>query len=143
MGLKGVAFDCRSGDGDEKKDSSFMSGEVQGLGMMLPDRNAKKKGKKKASGESKDSHIAEALDKLREQTREAVKGLESVAGPRPGVENMGNDAMMEEWVKQFEELSGSQVSCLYVSLMLMVYVFTEFSSLLFMLNTNAAKYVSS
>lgn len=98
----------RSGDGDEKKDSSFMSGEVQGLGMMLPDRNAKKKGKKKASGESKDSHIAEALDKLREQTREAVKGLESVAGPRPGVENMGNDAMMEEWVKQFEELSGSQ-----------------------------------
>ncbi|WMV43611.1 hypothetical protein MTR67_036996 [Solanum verrucosum] len=98
----------RSGDGEEKKDSSFMPGEVQGLGMMLPDRNAKKKGKQKASGESKDSHVAEALDKLREQTREAVKGLESVAGPRPGVENMGNDAMMEEWVKQFEELSGSQ-----------------------------------
>lgn len=98
----------RSGDGDEKKDSSFMSGEVQGLGMRLPDRNAKKKGKQKASGESKDSHVAEALDKLREQTREAVKGLESVTGPRPGVENMGNDAMMEEWVKQFEELSGSQ-----------------------------------
>uniref|UniRef100_A0A0V0HU68 Putative peroxisome biogenesis protein 19-1-like n=1 Tax=Solanum chacoense TaxID=4108 RepID=A0A0V0HU68_SOLCH len=85
-----------------------MPGEVQGLGMMLPDRNAKKKGKQKASGESKDSHVAEALDKLREQTREAIKGLESVAGPRPGVESMGNDAMMEEWVKQFEELSGSQ-----------------------------------
>ncbi|KAJ8555611.1 hypothetical protein K7X08_013107 [Anisodus acutangulus] len=98
----------RIGDGEEKKDSSVMPGGVQGLGMTLPDRNAKKKGKQKASGESKDSHVAEALDKLREQTREAVKGLESVAGPRPGLENMGNDPMMEEWVKQFEELSGSQ-----------------------------------
>ncbi|XP_009768017.1 peroxisome biogenesis protein 19-1 [Nicotiana tabacum] len=98
----------RSGDGEDKKDSSFKPGKVQGLGMTLPDRNAKKKGKQKASGESKDSHVAEALDKLREQTREAVKGLESVAGPRPGVDSLGNDAMMEEWVKQFEELSGSQ-----------------------------------
>ncbi|XP_009605553.1 peroxisome biogenesis protein 19-1 [Nicotiana tabacum] len=98
----------RSGDGEDKKDSSFMPGKVQGLGMTLPDRNAKTKGKQNSSGESKDSHVAEALDKLREQTREAVKGLESVAGPRPGVDNLGNDAMMEEWVKQFEELSGSQ-----------------------------------
>ncbi|KAH0724678.1 hypothetical protein KY284_000543 [Solanum tuberosum] len=100
----------RNGDGEEKKDSSFMPSEVQGLGMMLPDRNAKKKRKQKASGESKDSHVTEALDKLREQTRKAVKGLESVTRPRPGVENMGNDAMMEEWVKQFEELSGSQLA---------------------------------
>ncbi|KAJ8526768.1 hypothetical protein K7X08_029245 [Anisodus acutangulus] len=87
----------RIGDGEEKKDSSSMPGGVQGLGMTLPDRNAKKKGKQKASGESKDLHVAEALDKLRVKTREAVKGLEFVAGPRPGVENMGNDAMMEEW----------------------------------------------
>ncbi|MCD7473161.1 hypothetical protein HAX54_014798 [Datura stramonium] len=34
---------------------------------------------------------------------------------------------MEEWVKQFEELSGSQVSYLYVSSMLMVCGFTDFS----------------
>lgn len=98
-----------------------MPGKVQGLGMTLPDRNAKTKGKQNSSGESKDSHVAEALDKLREQTREAVKGLESVAGPRPGVDNLGNDAMMEEWVKQFEELSGSQVYYLYVFSVLMVF----------------------
>lgn len=83
-----------------------MASEVQGLGMSLPDLKAKKKGKQKAS---KDSHVSEALEKLREQTREAVKGLESVAGPRPGVESFGSDPMMEEWAKQFEELAGSQV----------------------------------
>nr|XP_016502706.1 PREDICTED: peroxisome biogenesis protein 19-2-like [Nicotiana tabacum] len=96
--------ECRNGDGD-KKESSCMASEVQGLGMSLPDLKAKKKGKQKAS---KDSHVSEALEKLREQTREAVKGLESVAGPRPGVESFGSDPMMEEWAKQFEELAGSQ-----------------------------------
>ncbi|KAK4355917.1 hypothetical protein RND71_024888 [Anisodus tanguticus] len=110
----------RNGDGEDKKESSScMRSEVQGLGMSLPDLKAKKKGKQKASKEAKDSHVSEALDKLREQTREAVKGLESVAGPRPGVENFGSDPMMEDWMKQFEELAGSQARVnllLYVQL---------------------------
>jgi len=79
---------------------------VQGLGMGLPDLRSKKKGKQKVS---KESHVSEALDKLREQTREAVKGLESVSGEKPGGgDDLGKDAMMEDWVKQFEELAGSQ-----------------------------------
>lgn len=70
--------------------------------MGLPDLRSKKKGKQKVS---KESHVSEALDQLREQTREAVKGLESVPGAKPA----GGDPMMEDWVKQFEELAGSQV----------------------------------
>ena len=78
---------------------------VQGLGMGLPDLNSKKKGKQKVS---KESHVEEALDKLREQTREAVKGLESVtAASKP--DDSSQDAFMDDWVKQFEELAGSQV----------------------------------
>ncbi len=78
---------------------------VQGLGMGLPDLRSKRKGKQKVS---KESHVSEAIDKLREQTREAVKGLESLPGAKPS----GGDPMMEDWVKQFEELAGSQVLCL-------------------------------
>ncbi|CAM8877649.1 unnamed protein product [Rhodiola kirilowii] len=103
----------RSGDGEEKKEDgcSSMPADVQGLGKGLPDLRSKKKGKQKAV--SKESHVSEALDKLREQTREAVKGLESVTGAKPGVvgdakPGVVGDAMMEEWVKQFEELAGSQ-----------------------------------
>ena len=81
-----------------------MPSGVQGLGMGLPDLRSKKKGKQKVS---KESHVSEALDQLREQTREAVKGLESVPGAKPAV----GDPMMEDWVKQFEELAGSQVFC--------------------------------
>lgn len=96
----------RSGDNEgNKQENSSMPSEVQGLGVGLPDLRSKKKGKQKVS---KESHVSEALDKLREQTREAVKGLESVSGPKPMEENIGNDAMMEDWVKQFEELAGSQ-----------------------------------
>ncbi|XP_011031879.1 PREDICTED: peroxisome biogenesis protein 19-2-like [Populus euphratica] len=77
---------------------------VQGLGMGLPDLKSKKKGKQKVS---KESHVEEALDKLREQTREAVKGLESVtAASKP--DDSSQDAFMDDWVKQFEELAGSQ-----------------------------------
>lgn len=83
-----------------------MTAGVQGLGMGLPDLKSKKKGKQKVE---KESHVSEALDKLREQTREAVKGLEAVTGSAPVGEGLGNDAMMEDWVKQFEELAGSQV----------------------------------
>lgn len=101
--------------GDKKEESkqegnALTSGNVQGLGMGLPDLRIKKKGKQKVPPPKQESHITEALDKLREQTREAVKGLESVSGPRPPMagDGFGGDAMMEDWVKQFEELAGSQ-----------------------------------
>ncbi|KAJ9549974.1 hypothetical protein OSB04_022517, partial [Centaurea solstitialis] len=72
---------------------------VQGLGMGLPDLTSKKKGK-----QQKESHVSETLNKLRDQTRETVRG------PKPGGIDMfgGDDTMMEDWVKQFEELAGSQ-----------------------------------
>lgn len=93
------------GDGEEKKpESGSLPSGVQGLGMGLPDLKSKKKGKQKVLRES---HVTEALDKLREQTRETVKGLESMS--KPGGDDLGKDAMMEDWVKQFEELAGSQV----------------------------------
>ncbi|KAK6138636.1 hypothetical protein DH2020_027622 [Rehmannia glutinosa] len=83
--------DHNPGESKQEISSTLSSGSVQGLGMGLPDLRTKKK----------------ALDKLREQTRETVKGLESVSGPRPP-DNSGSDAMMDEWVKQFEELTASQ-----------------------------------
>ncbi|KAB2632465.1 peroxisome biogenesis protein 19-2-like [Pyrus ussuriensis x Pyrus communis] len=89
---------------EDKKEPSLPAG-VQGLGMGLPEIRAKKKGKQKVSGES---HVSEALDKLREQTREAVKGLESVTSAKPGGDDIVDDAMVEDWVKQFESLAGSQ-----------------------------------
>lgn len=96
----------RSKDSDANEhDSSSTPKEVQGLGMGLPDLKMKKKGKEKVS---KDSHVSEALDKLREQTREAVKGLESVTATKAVADDIENNAMMEDWVKQFEELAGSQ-----------------------------------
>ncbi|GAA0176304.1 membrane traffic protein [Lithospermum erythrorhizon] len=97
----------RGSDNGEKKQEKLLSNssEVQGLGMGLPDLRSKKKGKQKVS---KESHVTEALDKLREQTREAVKGLESVTGQKSGVEGFGNDAMMDDLVKQFEEMAGGQ-----------------------------------
>ncbi|KAL6985186.1 hypothetical protein U1Q18_018563 [Sarracenia purpurea var. burkii] len=96
----------RSGDAEVKnQESSSIPNEVQGLGMGLPDLRSKKKGKQKVL---KDSHVSEALDKLREQTKEAVKGLESMTGSKPGADDFDKDAMMEDWAKQFEELAGSQ-----------------------------------
>lgn len=117
-----VLWDYRGVDntGDKNEESkqegyALTSGNVQGLGMGLPDLKIKKKGKQKVSPPKQESHITEALDQLREQTREAVKGLESVSGPRPPMagDGFGGDAMMEDWVKQFEELAGSQVCVAY------------------------------
>ncbi|KAH6758962.1 peroxin 19-1 [Perilla frutescens var. frutescens] len=98
-----------NGDKGENKQQGC-SGNVQGLGMGLPDLKIKKKGKQKVPPPKQESHITEALDKLREQTREAVKGLESVSVTRPPTagDGFGGDPMMEDWVKQFEELAGSQ-----------------------------------
>lgn len=92
--------------GNKKETPSLPSG-VQGLGLGLPDLKSKKKGKQKVS---KDAHVSEALNKLREQTKEAVKGLEFInpPGAGAGVDDLGKDGMMEDWVKQFEELAGSQ-----------------------------------
>ncbi|MBA0744294.1 hypothetical protein Gogos_006926, partial [Gossypium gossypioides] len=92
------------GDGEEKKqESGSLPSGVVGLGMGLPDLKSKKKGKQKVSSES---HVTEALDKMREQTRETIKGLESMS--KPGGDDFGEDGLIDDWVKQFEELSGSQ-----------------------------------
>ncbi|KAF9689884.1 hypothetical protein SADUNF_Sadunf01G0138800 [Salix dunnii] len=121
----------RSGDGDEEsrkqneKDKekrnclpSLPTG-VRGLGMGLPDLKSKKKREKKVS---KESHVEEALDKLREQTREAVKGLESVtAASKP--DDSTKDAFTDDWVKQFEELAGSQVYHFAFSFLFFLFAF--------------------
>ncbi|TXG51147.1 hypothetical protein EZV62_023671 [Acer yangbiense] len=102
----------RSGEGngtEKKQESGSLPSGIQGLGMGLPDLKSKKKGKQKVA---KDSHVTEALDKLREQTREAVKGLESME--KPTGHDLGKDAMVEDWVKQFEELAGSQVFLMFL-----------------------------
>ncbi|XP_058766539.1 peroxisome biogenesis protein 19-2-like [Vicia villosa] len=91
-----------------KKESPSLPSGVQGLGLGLPDLRSKKKGKQKVS---KDAHVSEALNKLREQTKEAVKGLEFATPPgsvAAGLDDLGKDGMMEDWVKQFEEIAGSQ-----------------------------------
>ncbi|PSS04050.1 Peroxisome biogenesis protein like [Actinidia chinensis var. chinensis] len=83
----------RTSDSKEKEQqSSSLSGDVQGLGMGLPDLRRKTKGQQKIS---KESHVSEALDKLREH----------VTGPKPGADDFESDQMVEDWVKQFEEQS--------------------------------------
>ncbi|KAG8495928.1 hypothetical protein CXB51_009518 [Gossypium anomalum] len=85
----------KGGDDEEKKQESDTLPSFQRLGIGLPDLKCKKKGKQK-----------KALDKSREQTREAVKGLASMS--KLGGDDLSKDAMMEDWFKQFEELAGSQ-----------------------------------
>lgn len=101
-----------------KKESPSLPSGVQGLGLGLPDLRSKKKGKQKVS---KDAHVSEALNKLREQTKEAVKGLEFATPPGVGggIDDLGKDGMMEDWVKQFEEIAGSQVEA--CSLILLIW----------------------
>lgn len=107
---KVITCGCRSRDGAEKKQevASLPSG-VQGLGIGLPDLRSKKDKRKQKAPKDNSNHAAETLDKLRQQTREAVKGLDSLAGGN----DLGNNEMMEDWVKQFEELTGSQVIFLF------------------------------
>lgn len=80
-------------------------GVVQGLGMGLPDLKSKKKGKQNVSKEPH-QQVVETLDKLREKTRETIKELESMIASTP---EFGNEPLIEDWVKQFEELACSQV----------------------------------
>lgn len=102
------SFACSSdaGKNQSKQNPPPLPSGVQGLGMGLPDLRSKKKGKQKVS---KDAHVSEALDKLREQTVEAVKGIEFMSGSKPAGDDLGKDALVEDWLKQFEELAGSQV----------------------------------
>ncbi|RWW41470.1 hypothetical protein BHE74_00053044 [Ensete ventricosum] len=82
---------------------------VQGLGMGLPDLGARRKDHQRAQPGG--SHASEALEKLTQLTREAVRGLESATGaavPRDGDAGFDDDRMVDELVKQFEELAGSQ-----------------------------------
>lgn len=74
--------------------------------MGLPDMRSKKKGKQQVS---KEDHVAEILDKLREQTRETVKGLESISSKQQQPAS-DDDAMVEDFLKQFEDLAGSTVT---------------------------------
>ncbi|KAG9452318.1 hypothetical protein H6P81_005222 [Aristolochia fimbriata] len=83
--------------------SSAPASQVQGLGLGLPDLKSKKKGKQKSV---KDSHVNEALDKLTQQTREVVKGFESAVPPMSQADLLKDG--MEDFVKQFQELAGSQ-----------------------------------
>lgn len=95
--------------GEKREDKSALPSEVHGLVGGLPDLRSKKKGKQK-----KENHVAEAFEKLREQTREAVRGLESTtAKAKIGGDDIGKDGTMEDWVKQFEEMAGTQV-CFYL-----------------------------
>ncbi|XP_074317434.1 peroxisome biogenesis protein 19-2-like [Silene latifolia] len=94
-------------DVEDKGKKPSLPTNVQGLGLGLPDLRAKKKGTQKGASNS-ESHVSETLDQLRQQTREAVKNIELMAGGPKAGEDLSKDAMMEEWVKQFEELAGSQ-----------------------------------
>lgn len=76
------------------------------MGLGLSDLRSRKKGKQRAVL-SKESHVSEAVEKLAQQTRETVRGLESVASAPGG--DLGGDEMVEEFVKQFEQFAGAQV----------------------------------
>ncbi|KAI4342250.1 hypothetical protein MLD38_026894 [Melastoma candidum] len=96
-----AATSARSRDGGEaKRDLAPLGSGVQGLGMGLPDLRSKKlKVKQKPLKET--DHVAEALEKLRQQTRETVRGMENVTGG----DDPANNAMLEDWLKQFEEIA--------------------------------------
>ncbi|KAJ3680543.1 hypothetical protein LUZ60_016821 [Juncus effusus] len=103
-----------SSSSSSSKPSSF---GPTGLGMGLPDR---RKGKQRAPSTpqrgAKVNYASEALEKLTQQTRETVRGLETVTAASSGGGRAGgggeggfqDEAMVEEFVKQFEELAGSQ-----------------------------------
>ncbi|XP_006647636.2 peroxisome biogenesis protein 19-1-like [Oryza brachyantha] len=91
--------------------SSSASGDarpVKGLGLGLPDPKAPRRRAAKqptAPPPPRGAYASEALEKLTRETREAVRGLETATGAMAGLDD---DAMMEEFVKQFEEFAGAQ-----------------------------------
>ncbi|RWW32791.1 hypothetical protein GW17_00002517 [Ensete ventricosum] len=101
--------DGDGGEGRATLPSMASAPPVQGLGMGLPDLGARRKDHQRAQPGG--SHASEALEKLTQLTREAVRGLESATGaavPRDGDAGFDDDRMVDELVKQFEELAGSQ-----------------------------------
>eukprot|EP00252_Welwitschia_mirabilis_P002167 TRINITY_DN12078_c0_g1_i1.p1 TRINITY_DN12078_c0_g1~~TRINITY_DN12078_c0_g1_i1.p1 ORF type:complete len:254 (+),score=63.62 TRINITY_DN12078_c0_g1_i1:221-982(+) len=92
---------------------------VQGLGTGLPSPPGKKKGKQKAgvsenmsqatapTAPSAETHVAETLERLAQQTKETLKGMES-AMPKDNDDDLGGEKMVENLLKKFEELGGSQ-----------------------------------
>lgn len=116
----------KKGDGEEKGASSSAekaAAEVApsgvrglGAGMGLPGPGKKGKARKTGpqfGGPAKGvSPASEALEKLTQQTREAVLGLGTAtvgagSGQGAGVD-LDNERLMEDFVKQFEQMSGSQ-----------------------------------
>nr|XP_043637661.1 uncharacterized protein LOC122608635 isoform X1 [Erigeron canadensis] len=96
--------DYKRDGGENKAEASSLTTGGQGLGLGLgsglPDLKTKNKGKQKVA--PKESHASETLNNLRERTMETVKGLESIAGLKPGgVDGLGDDKM-EDLVKHFE-----------------------------------------
>ncbi|XP_062219838.1 peroxisome biogenesis protein 19-1-like [Phragmites australis] len=79
---------------------------VKGLGIGLPDPKApRRRAVKQPQPPPRGAYASEALEKLTRETREAVRGLETAT---EGVAGLEDDAMMEEFVKQFEEFAGAQ-----------------------------------
>lgn len=87
--------------------SSGSARPVKGLGMSLPDPRApRRRAARQPPPPPRGAHASEALEKLTRETREAVRGLETASG---GIAGLDDEAMMEDFVKQFEEFAGTQV----------------------------------
>ncbi|URD81227.1 peroxisomal biogenesis factor 19 [Musa troglodytarum] len=102
--------DGDGGEGTATLPSMASAPRVQGLGMGLPDLGGARR-KRQQRARPGGSHAFEALEKLTQLTREAVRGLESATGaavPRGGDAGFDEDSMVGELVKQYEELAGSQ-----------------------------------
>uniref|UniRef100_A0A453P8I5 Uncharacterized protein n=2 Tax=Aegilops tauschii subsp. strangulata TaxID=200361 RepID=A0A453P8I5_AEGTS len=86
--------------------SSGSARPVRGLGMSLPDPRApRRRAARQPPPLPRGAHASEALEKLTRETREAVRGLETATG---GIAGLDDEAMMEDFVKQFEEFAGAQ-----------------------------------
>nr|CAB3447433.1 unnamed protein product [Digitaria exilis] len=96
----------KSSGSEASASGSGAKGPVLGLGLGLPDPKApKRRGAKPPQPPPRGACASEALEKLTRETREAVRGLETATG---GVPSLDDEAMMEEFVKQFEEFAGAQ-----------------------------------
>ncbi|XP_078440386.1 peroxisome biogenesis protein 19-1-like [Wolffia australiana] len=103
--------------GAEFSSSLGNSAPVQGLGLgmgLSPLRQSKKKvpqGPKVDRSQPLDaSHASEALAMLTQQTQNAFLGLESAFGAQvsQSVEELEKEGMLNDFVKQFEEMAESQ-----------------------------------
>ncbi|KAM0849301.1 hypothetical protein ACQ4PT_053811 [Festuca glaucescens] len=86
--------------------SSGAARPVRGLGMSLPDPRApRRRAPRQPPPPPRGAHASEALEKLTQETREALRGLETATG---GIGGLDDEAMMEDFVKQFQEFAGAQ-----------------------------------